>query len=507
MTDAAPASTEPRESEQPSHRKRARHRRAITSIAISVFVTWLGSTMFLTSHGVVAQHFQVSDTAITLALSAYPIALILVCVAGGRLSDILGRKSAFLWAGIAFTIVGLITPLARNVGELLVARALTGAAAGVILAATGGVLVTTMHGRTRHNAWLWWRGSSMAGIVLGPVLGPLIAATLAWRWVAPLSSILVVIALILGATSMDNSRDEDATFSFMMVLPAFLLGLGLLAPYLLLVFLHDSIDRSYLWGLILFMGIASIIGYVILNSRLANPVFDEDISEHNPRLWLTDAFSALHICGLFIALAAYAIVLGDGAGLTSVQTALAMLLMAVPTIGFHLSAHHVRNARGITRQWQTGIGVMLLALAVACFYAFNRSSITLWTMTPTLILAGSGFGMLRLFGHMGVIKVTGTRWAGTLFGTRVFGNHTGAAIGALIVGVTLAASTAPAVRQDPALVQQAALAANIAIVCVIIVVGIFLILKRQMLGFDDVHWHPGEPDIVVERSRQGLQGF
>ena len=33
-----------------------------------------------------------------------------------------------------------------------------------------------MHGTTRHDAWLLWRGAGMAGMVLGPVIGPLIAS-------------------------------------------------------------------------------------------------------------------------------------------------------------------------------------------------------------------------------------------------------------------------------------------------------------------------------------------
>ena len=41
--------------------------------------------------------------------------------------------------------------------------------------------------------------------------------------------------------------------------------------------------------------------------------------------------------------------------------------------------------------------------------------------------------MIRLFGHMGVIKATGKRWASTLFGTRTFSNHVGVAIGAIIL--------------------------------------------------------------------------
>ena len=60
---------------------------------------------------------------------------------------------------------------------------------------------------------------------------------------------------------------------------------------------------------------------------------------------------------------------------------------------------------------------------------------------PSLLLMGTGFGLIRLFGHMGVIKQTGKRWASTLFGTRTFSNHVGAAVGAVLVGYVLPAAS------------------------------------------------------------------
>ncbi len=49
---------------------------------------------------------------------------------------------------------------------------------------------------------------------------------------------------------------------------------------------------------------------------------------------------------------------------------------------------------------------------------------------------------------------------------------------------------------DPNVAYQAVLVANISIVAVVLVTGVFVLLKHQILGFDDVHWHAGEPDMV-----------
>lgn len=495
--DHAPKSAEEKAAKKA--RKAARQRRATASIAISVFVCWLGSTAFMSSGRRLAESLNASHVEISLALASYAVALILVCVAGGRIADVYGRKEVFLWSAGAFAAVGLVSPFVDSLLGLFALRALMGAAAGLILSSTGGILVNTMHGDARHNAWLWWRGAGMAGVVMGPVLGPLIATTLTWRWVEPISSLAMTCALALGARNMKKSRDEQSAFSPMMIAPTVLLGIGLLAPYLVIVLANDAIGNLALWCAVIVMGLVSIAGFIVLNRRFVNPLFAENIASHNPRLWLTDTFSALHICSLFVALAAYSIAVEVGAGLDAGQTALVMLLMAVPTIGFHLSAHHVRNTCMVTRQQQTAIGCLLLIASVLLFYLLNREAITVWTMAPTLVLAGSGFGMLRLFGHMGVIKTTGSRWASTLFGTRTFGNHSGTAIGGVIVGVVLASNSSALGVADPNVAYQAVTVANISIVLVVVVTGVFILLKRQILGFDDVHWHGGEPDIVEQK--------
>ncbi len=110
-----------------------------------------------------------------------------------------------------------------------------GFSAGLILTATGGILVSTMHGKTRHDAWLLWRGAGMAGMVLGPVIGPLIATASNWRRLFIADAVLMLVALAIGAHAMKESRDEDSVFTFDLLLPALLLGLGLLSPYLALL--------------------------------------------------------------------------------------------------------------------------------------------------------------------------------------------------------------------------------------------------------------------------------
>ena len=66
----------------------------------------------------------------------------------------------------------------------------------------------------------------------------------------------------------------------------------------------------------------------------------------------------------------------------------------------------------------------------------------------------------------------------------------------LVVGLVLASNSAALLARDPSIVWQASLVANIAIITVVVITGIFVLLKHEVLGFEDVHWNQGKPDIV-----------
>ena len=165
-----------------------------------MFLSWFGSTVFVTIHGMLASELGVSHARVKLALASYSVALIMTAVAGGRLADILGRKRMFIIGGLAFSAAALLGLTVTNLWSLVAVRAFTGLSAALVLTATGGVLVSTVHGTTRHDGWLLWRGAGMAGMVLGPVIGPLVTSGSSWRSLFVTDAVFMLIAVGLGRT-------------------------------------------------------------------------------------------------------------------------------------------------------------------------------------------------------------------------------------------------------------------------------------------------------------------
>lgn len=505
MTDPAPDRTEPlpgkhagETPEQRAARKHAkavtrrRHRFTLASITLAVFTSWLGSSVFLASHHALSIEFGASAQETTVAIASYSLALIAVAVTGGRFADLLGRRRVFLHASLVFVAAAVVQALSPRWSDtiwiVLVTRTIMGACAGVILASTGGILITTLKGDVRHNAWLLWRGASLGGLVIGPVVGPVLTAS-AWQVVAVLCATLMAAAFALAALGMDESRDEQRRVTAGLLVPALFLGLLLLSPYVALVLLSSGGSIGGALLIVALIGVVSVLGFVRSNRRVT--FVDDGVLTHNTRLWLTDAFSAMHVAGLFIVLAATGVVLEQGSGLSPVATGIALLAMSLPALGVHLLAHRIRERHALTRQRETLTGAALLIIAIAWWWLVARTSMSLWVLVPWMVVIGWGFGLMRLLGHLGIIKVTGQRWAATVFGTRTFGNHVGVAVGAVIVAVLLSAQLTPASGVAPSsLGQTAGDVAAWTMAAVALLAGVFAALKYRLLGFEDPHWHP-----------------
>ena len=289
--------------------KRKKHRLSLIAITLSVFLAWLGSTVFVMFHESLASELGASHSRVKIALASYSVALIMIAVAGGRIADILGRKRIFIIGGLAFSAAALLGFTVDTLGSLVAVRAFMGFCAGLVLASTGGVLVSTLHGSTRHDAWLLWRGAGMAGMVLGPVFGPLIASASNWRRMFIADALLMLVAVGIGAYSMKESRDKDSVFTFALMLPALLLGLGLLCPYLALLTGKEHVASWPLSVAIVVVGVVCLIGFFVLNRRSSHPLFDTNIVLHNRRMWITDLFGAIHVGALFVIVAAFPVIL------------------------------------------------------------------------------------------------------------------------------------------------------------------------------------------------------
>jgi EmrB/QacA subfamily drug resistance transporter len=154
---------------------------ALTS-AVSLMVS-LDSQVVATALPVIRLHLHASLASLEWTVNAYTLSFAVLLLTGAALGERLGRRR-MLAAGIGlFTAASAACALAPDAGALIVARAVQGAGAALMLPLALALLSAAFPPQRR--AWALGIFSSVTGIAVlaGPVVGGAVTQGLAWEWI------------------------------------------------------------------------------------------------------------------------------------------------------------------------------------------------------------------------------------------------------------------------------------------------------------------------------------
>src|SRR5881398_3830706 len=140
---------------------------------------------------------------------AYMIASTVLVLTAGRLSDLFGRKTAYVGGFVVFALASLGAGFAGSGTELLLWRIVQGIG-GAFLFANAAALVTDAF--PREQLGLAMGANTMVaavGLVLGPVLGGALVA-ISWHWVFWFNVPLAVGGAVWGMLVLHELAEPDA---------------------------------------------------------------------------------------------------------------------------------------------------------------------------------------------------------------------------------------------------------------------------------------------------------
>ncbi len=164
---------------------------------------------------------------------AYMIASTVLVLTAGRLSDLFGRKRAYVGGFVVFAGASLGAGFADDVTQLILWRVLQGVG-GAFLFANAAALVTDAFPRAQLGVALGTNTMVAAvGLVLGPVLGGALVA-ISWPWVFWFNVPFGLLGALWGALILrelarpDTVRGLDlpGTFAFVIGLTGLVLGIS-----------------------------------------------------------------------------------------------------------------------------------------------------------------------------------------------------------------------------------------------------------------------------------------
>jgi EmrB/QacA subfamily drug resistance transporter len=329
-------------------------------------------------------------------LSAYTAAFALGLVTSGRLGDLLGRRRLFLLGMAGFTLASLACGLAPDVVFLIVARTLQGAS-GSVMIPQGLTLVTIAFSPQNLRKALTPIGPIMG---VATVAGPILAGWLLhldlfgsqWRSIFLINIPFGIIAAALGWRVLPRRGGEDPAARLDLT------GVGLLtaASALLIIPLIQGRELGWpAWTYVMMAAAVALLALFVVSERHSrHPVIA-------PSLFRKRSFvTGLGIvAGFFASQSAFVLVINLllqlGMRWTPLHTGLALIPWALGTAVAVLLAGAVLAEKLGRATLQLGLSIAVIGLlALWWSIAHWGAGITVWKLTPALLLTGFGSGLV-----------------------------------------------------------------------------------------------------------------
>jgi EmrB/QacA subfamily drug resistance transporter len=366
-------------------------------------------------------------------IAAYTITTASLMLTSGAIGDRLGRRSV-LQAGLAvFTLASVGCSLAPDAGWLIACRAVQGAGGSALTPMSMGIITATFTDpAARARAIGLWSGTFGVGMAAGPAVGGMLAAAWGWRSLFWITTIPGVIAIVLAALVIPDSRaarpgriDSAGQALVIAFLGCLVYGIiegpstGWRSPAVLAVFGASA---------------AALALFVVWERRRADPLVDL-------RVFRSVSFSgalAITLCA-FASLGGFlfltTLYLQEVRGLNVRQAGLQLIPLAAATGVAGPLAGRVMGRNG-ARGPLTFAGV---ALAASCLMlAQTPSAAPRAFLAATYVVFGAGYGAVNTV--ISAVAVAGMprAQAGVAGGITSAGRQAGQSVGVSVAGAILA---------------------------------------------------------------------
>src|SRR2546423_1579396 len=231
-------------------------------LTMGTFTTLLDLTIVNVAIPSILEGLHASLDQILWVLNAYSLAYAVLLITSGRLGDIAGPRNLFVLGLAVFTVASVLSGLAQDPTQLILARASQGFGAAILAPQGMAILLAVLPPARRGIAFAAF--GVLAGLagVAGPTVGGVLVAHFRWRAMffvnLPIGALTIALALLIVPDVRPGRRHRLD-----------LAGVGLAALGLLAVVYGLIEGQRYDWGtvtgfLTIPMIIAAGVGVLLL---------------------------------------------------------------------------------------------------------------------------------------------------------------------------------------------------------------------------------------------------
>jgi EmrB/QacA subfamily drug resistance transporter len=360
-------------------------RALILAAALAIFAINLDFFAVQAALPATAADFDTTTTALQWVISGYMLALASFLIVGGRLADLLGRRTWLFIGAALFAGASLVGGLATGPEMLIAARIVQGAGAAVLMPVSVAVVTNGFPKEQTQRAVGMVFGLAAIGQALGPLIGGGLTELLGWRWVLLINLPIALFVIAFARTSVVQSRDETASRSIDWT------GLCLIIASVAIFTI--GIDQGSAWGWLspltagfILVGILGFVAFGLVERHVQSPLVDH-------QLFRNREFTVMILAGAVGNVAATAIIfvaviyLQTVEGLSPIVSGLALLAFSGGvTLAAQLSGRLERF-----KSWAVMDLAMLLGGLGAIGMGLNTSNMALFLVFS--LPAGAGLGL------------------------------------------------------------------------------------------------------------------
>jgi EmrB/QacA subfamily drug resistance transporter len=153
---------------------------------------------------------KTSAAAVQWLVNAYMLSLTALVLVGGAAGDQLGRRRIFIAGTAIFAAASLWCGLSQDIAQLIVARAIQGSGAALLIPCSLAIIGATFDESERGKAIGTWAGFSAIAAAFGPVLGGWIVDHVSWRWIFLINPLIALPCIWIALRHVPESRDDNA---------------------------------------------------------------------------------------------------------------------------------------------------------------------------------------------------------------------------------------------------------------------------------------------------------
>ena len=171
----------------------------LTAASFGFTIVQLDVTIVNVALDAIGREFGAPTASLQWVVDAYTLLLAALLLSAGALGDRLGPRRVFLAGIVLFAVSSAACGLAQSSLQLILSRAIQGAAAALLVPPSLALITHAAAGDDKARAWAvgWWTAAGGVSIAAGPVIGGLLIGALSWRWVFLVNLPLCLAALVL----------------------------------------------------------------------------------------------------------------------------------------------------------------------------------------------------------------------------------------------------------------------------------------------------------------------